>query len=125
MIWHADRAALLKICDVRPTTNRYECEVRFRAHAVLGPPGRQRVRASQSLLALGAYTMFAALLTMATALGALEFDAWSWLPAAYLSGALSFYAAIRSGLNLRMVSDPSLTVPQTVFGMLACAGATA
>jgi len=109
VIWHADRAALLKICDVRPTTNGYECEVRFRAHAVLGPPGRQRVRASQSLLALGA----------------LEFDAWSWLPAAYLSGALSFYAAIRSGLNLRMVSDPSLTVPQTVFGMLACAGATA
>ena len=93
------------------------------ADAVLGPPGRQRVRASQSLLALAAYALFAALLPATTAVGLLEFDAWSWLPATYLSGALMFYAAIRSGLNLRLVSDPSLTVPQTVFGMLVCAGA--
>jgi len=93
------------------------------ADTLLGPPGRQRVRASQSLLALAAYTLFAAVLQAATAVGQLDFDDWSWLPATYLTGALLFYAAIRSGVNLRMVSDPSLTVPQTVFGMLVCAGA--
>lgn len=74
-------------------------------------------------MALAAYALFAVLLPATTALGLLEFDAWSWLPATYLSGALMFYAAIRSGLNLRLVSDPSLTVLQTVFGMLVCAGA--
>jgi len=93
------------------------------ADAVLGPPGPQRVRASQSLLALAAYSLFAAVLPGATALGLLEFDAWLWLPATYLSGALLFYVVIRSGLNLHIGSDPSLTLLQTVFGMLVCAGA--
>ena len=46
------------------------------ANAVLGPPGRQRIRASQSLLARAAYTLFAALLQAATAVGQLDFDAW-------------------------------------------------
>jgi len=95
------------------------------ADVVLGPPGRQRVRASQSLLALVVYALFAALQVAGVRLGLFEADA-SWrLAVLYLAGALLFYAVIRSGLNQRVASDPSLTLLQTGFGMLIIAGAYA
>ncbi len=95
------------------------------AHAVLGPPGRQRVRASQSLLALVAYALFAVLLLGWVYLHLVDRRASLWLMATYLSGALAFYAVIRSGFNQRFTSDPSLTLAQTGFGMLISAGAYA
>jgi len=95
------------------------------ADAVLGPPGRQRVRASQSLLALVVYALFAALQYAGVLLGLFDFDASRRLAVLYLSGALLFYAVIRSGLNERVTTDPSLTLLQTGFGMLIIAGAYA
>ena len=80
------------------------------ADAVLGPPSSQRVRASQSLLALAAYALFAVLLLGWVYLHLVDRRASLWLMATYLGGALAFYAAIRSGFNQRFTSDPSLTL---------------
>ena len=95
------------------------------AKAVLGPPGSQRVRASQSLLALAAYALYAVMLLAGVVLGVSDPVASLWLVATYLSGALAFYGVIRSGFNQRFTSDPSLTLAQTGFGMLISAGAYA
>ena len=93
------------------------------ANAMLGPPGSQRVRASQSRLELAAYGLFAVLLLAGVYLGVIDPGASLWLVVTYLSGALAFYGVIRSGFNQRFTSDPSLTLAQTGFGMLisACA----
>jgi diguanylate cyclase len=95
------------------------------ANLVLGPPGRQRVRASQSLLALLVYTAFAGLQYVGVRYGMLAADEAIWLTLFYLTGSLLFYVVIRSGLNERIASDPSLTLPQCAFGMLVSAGAYA
>ncbi len=95
------------------------------ADIVLGPPGRQRMRASQSLLALAVYGLFVGVLYAGVRLGFIDFGEARWLSGIYLLGALLFYVAIRSGFNERFVSDPSLTLPQAAFGLLICAGAYA
>ena len=95
------------------------------ANVVLGPPGRQRVRASQSLLALVVYALFAAPQYAGVRHGLMDAQDAFWLSAFYLTGSLLFYGLIRSGLNERCTADPSLTLPQTGFGMLICAGAYA
>jgi diguanylate cyclase len=95
------------------------------AHVVLGPPGRQRVRASQTLLALLVYAAFAGLQYLGVGYGMLDGADALRLTVLYLAGSLSFYAVIRSGLNERIASDPSLTLPQCWFGMLVSAGAYA
>ena len=92
---------------------------------VLGPPGRQRIRASQSLLALVVFSLFAGLQQFEVRLGLIDPGESNRLSAAYLSGALLFYAVIRSGLNRRFASDPALTLPQTVFGLLIAVGSYA
>ena len=89
---------------------------------VLGPPGRQRVRASQSLLALVVYVLFAGVQHAEVLLGLIDFDESRRLMVIMLSGSLLFYAVIRSGLNERVASDPSLTLAQTAFGVLGSAG---
>ncbi len=93
--------------------------------AVLGPHGDQRVRVSQTLLALAAYALYAVMLLAGVYLGVSDPRAYLWLVATYLSGALAFYGVIRSGFNQRFRSDPSLTLAQTGFGMLISAGAYA
>ena len=95
------------------------------ANVVLGAPGRQRVRASQSLLALVVYALFAAPQYAGVSLGLMDAQEVVWLTVLYLTGSLLFYCFIRTGLNERFTSDPSLTLPQTAFGMLICAGAYA
>ena len=92
------------------------------ADVVLGPPGRQRVRASQSLLALVVYALFAVVQHAEVLLGLIDFDESRRLMVIMLTGALLFYAVIRSGLNTRVASDPSLTLAQTAFGVLGSAG---
>ena len=88
------------------------------AAGVLGPPGRQRTRASQSLLALTIYVLFAGLQHVEVMLGLIDpVESW-WLGGAFVTGATLFYLLIRTGLNQRVASDPSLTLPQTVFGLL-------
>lgn len=86
---------------------------------VLGPPGPQRVRATQALMSLGIYTVFASIQHLEVLLGLVP-EAQSWaLSAFYLGGALAFYAVIRSGLNLRWPGDPSMTRVQMTFALVA------
>lgn len=86
--------------------------------ALLGPLGPQRVRASQSLLALALYLAFAVVLQVEVTLGMVSEAQDGPLTLFGLGGGVLFYVLIRSGANLRM-AEPSLTRPQMVFGMVA------
>ena len=86
---------------------------------LLGSDHRQRVRASQSLLALAVFVVFAAVQHAEVVLGFIDARESGLLTAFNIVGASSFYLLIRSGANLRLGSDPSLTAAQCVF---ACTG---
>jgi diguanylate cyclase (GGDEF)-like protein len=75
-----------------------------------------------SLLALGVYVLFALCQAVAVRLGVLPALTSAWWAAGYLGAGLLFYGLIRSGLSQRMGRDPSLTGPQTVFGVVAAVG---
>ena len=92
---------------------------------MVDPPGRQRVRASQSLLVLLVYVFFAALQHTEVLFGLIDRTQSLRLTLVYLGGAAAFYAAIRSGLNERLRIDPSLTVAQISFGFVIAAGSYA
>lgn len=88
------------------------------ASRVLGPPGHQRVRVSQTLLALLAYALFALLQQSEVSLGMVDARASRWLTTYNLAGAVGFYLLIRSGANQRLSRrDPSLTLPQSLFAL--------
>lgn len=88
---------------------------------LLGPPGRQRVRASQSLLALVVYLVFAVVQHAEVMLGLIDGAASNALTVFNLCGGFTFYLAIRAGLNERFTADPSLTLPQSAFAMVGIA----
>jgi diguanylate cyclase (GGDEF)-like protein len=90
----------------------------------LGPPGAQRLRAAHSLLALGVYGLLAGCHALAVAAGLMPPASLGWM-AFYLAGALGFFLAVRSGASLRWGRDPSLTLAQTLFGLVAGAGSYA
>ena len=78
---------------------------------------RQQLRASQALLGLAVYGVFAIVQHVEVMLGLIE-PADSWALTAYnMTGGLFFYAVIRSGLNLRLRSDRALAMPQTLWAM--------
>jgi diguanylate cyclase (GGDEF)-like protein len=98
------------------------CAPRFRS-VWLGPAtGAQQLRASQSLLAVLVYALFAAVQHAEVVAGLVDLKASLWLTGFFMTGSLGFYAVIRSGLNARLGSDPSLTLPQMVLGVLATVG---
>jgi diguanylate cyclase len=77
----------------------------------------QHVRASQSLLVLVVYGVFAVVQHVEVLLGLID-ERQSWMLTAYnLAGGSLFYGAIRSGLNQRFRSDPSLTIPQSLWAL--------
>jgi len=84
---------------------------------LLGPPGHPRVRVSQALLSLVVYLLFAVVQESEVRLGLIAAAPSNWLTAFNLSGAVAFYALIRSGLNERFARDPSLTLEQTAFAL--------
>jgi diguanylate cyclase (GGDEF)-like protein len=88
---------------------------------LLGPAGPQRIRTAQSLLALAVYALFAGWQAAAVGLGLMPAASLAWM-ALYLAGAGAFYLALRSGWSLRLPGDPSLTFPQTLFGLGVAAG---
>lgn len=92
----------------------------------LGPQSEaQRLRTSQSLLAVLVYLAFALVQYAEVRAGLVEAQASFVLTAGYLSGAIGFYLLIRTGLNQCVASDPSLTLPQMVLGVLAAIGSYA
>ena len=88
---------------------------------LLGPSGRQRVRASQSLLALVVYLVFAAVQHVEVMWGLIDLAASNALTVFNLCGSTAFYLAIRCGLNERYTADPSLTLSQSAFAMVGIA----
>jgi diguanylate cyclase (GGDEF)-like protein len=91
---------------------------------LLGPDRQQRLRVAHSLLALGVYGLFAVCQGLAVALGIMPRASLTWM-GFYLGGALLFVALVRSGASHRLARDPSLTLPQTLFGLVAASGAYA
>lgn len=88
---------------------------------LLGPPGKQRVRASQTLLMLIVFVLFALVQHVEVLFGLID-ETRSWqLTGFNLVVATLFYLLIRSGLNQKLSIEPSLTVPQMVFGLTALA----
>ncbi|MDT7837737.1 GGDEF domain-containing protein [Aquabacterium sp. OR-4] len=75
------------------------------------------MRASQTLLAIGVFVVCAAVQGLAVAMGLMQAVDLAWLSAYTLSGSAVFYALVRTGANLRLGSDPSLTMPQSLFAI--------
>jgi diguanylate cyclase (GGDEF)-like protein len=88
---------------------------------VLGPaePGRGAVKLT--LLALAVYGMFALNVAVQVHLGLMQARPGLVLSVVSLAGIAGFYLLVRSGLSRRFGSDPSLTLPQSVFGVLITA----
>ena len=81
----------------------------------------QRVRVSQSLTAIAVFLVLAMIQHGEVMLGLID-ERESWLLTGFtLLGAIVFYALIRSGANLRLGVDPSLTLPQCVFACTSVA----
>ena len=82
---------------------------------------RQQVRASQALLALGIYVVFSIIQHVEVWLGLIDIaDSWP-LVLWNLGGGVMFLALIRSGANLRIATDPALTMPQGLWAMVGIA----
>lgn len=91
---------------------------------LLGSGVHLRIRAAHSLLALLAYGMFALCQWLGVHLGVMDAQASPPHMAVYLTGGLLFYGLVRSGISQRW-RDPSLTMPQTLFGIsMAAVGYT-
>ena len=86
---------------------------------LLGPQGRQRSRVRQSLFVLGLYLVCAIVQHAEVLLGLIELQASNRLTAFNLGGSIAFVAVFRSGLNQRYARDPSLTLPQCAFAIVA------
>jgi len=86
---------------------------------LLGNDSRQAMRASQALLVLVIYVVFAIVQHLEVVLGLID-ESQSWgLTAWTLTGGICFYACIRSGLNLRLKTGHSLAIPQSLWSMVA------
>lgn len=87
---------------------------------LLGSGAHLRIRAAHSFLALLAYGLFALCQWQGVRLGVMDAQASPPHMAVYLTGGLLFYGLVRSGVSERW-RDPSLTLPQTVFGICMAA----
>lgn len=84
---------------------------------VLGNSPHQRVRASQTLLAIGVFVVCAAVQAIGAWMGLVDATELAWLTGYTLAGSAVFYALVRSGANLHLGTDPSLTMPQSLFAI--------
>ncbi|MBW8844982.1 MAG: GGDEF domain-containing protein [Burkholderiales bacterium] len=91
------------------------------ARWVLGPsePGQGAVKLT--LLALAVYGLFALNVAVQVNLGLMDPEPALWVSTLSLAGITSFYLLVRSGLSRHLGPDPSLTLPQSVFGALITA----
>ncbi|MFZ3219446.1 MAG: diguanylate cyclase [Rhodoferax sp.] len=88
------------------------------ATLILGPRGPMRVRYAPSAVALVSYLLLAVLQQGAVYLGLMTQAAYNLHTGVTLSGAGVLFVLVRSGWSRRFTSDPSLTVPQMLFGMI-------
>ncbi len=89
---------------------------------LLGAPqtGIWRVRAGMTLLTTGLYLLFALLQHAEVLFGFINPQASAWLLLYCLGGSMVFYGLVRSRISERLwADDPSLTLWQTLHGVLA------
>jgi len=95
--------------------------IAFARRWLIGNDPRQQLRASQALLVLVVYVIFAGVQHVEVLLGMIDATA-SWrLTAFNLFGSTAFYLVIRSGLNRRLPRDRGLTLPQSLWAMTSIA----
>ena len=88
------------------------------SNVLLGADRRQAVLASHALMALAVYVVFAGVQHVEVVLGLIDrSDSWA-LTTWNLTGGVLFYACIRSGLNLRLRTSPSLVIPQSAWALV-------
>lgn len=92
---------------------------------VLGEQGLQQSRASHSLMATLIFVVFAGVQQMEVWGGLIEQRESNLLSAYNILGAFAFFALIRSGRNLRVAADPSLSFEQCLFGVTSICGSYA
>jgi diguanylate cyclase (GGDEF)-like protein len=99
----------------------------FPAHGLLlGRDPRQRMRASQTLLALTLIALFALVQQFEASSGLVPHSAAKWLSLFNVGSSLMFFLLIRSGINLRLAPrEPSMTFPQCVCAITSMAWAYA
>lgn len=88
-------------------------------------PGR-RERAILTLMTMAGYVMFALLQEAEVRLGYIDPRESNWLTAYNLCGSLLFYLLVRTGWSERLSpAEPSMTLVQTVHGVVAIVGSYA
>ncbi|WP_457417728.1 GGDEF domain-containing protein [Roseateles sp. P5_E7] len=88
---------------------------------LLGPEGQGRGAVRLTLLALVVYGLFALNAAVQVHLGLMQPRPALWLSGSSLAGIAAFYLLVRSGLSRHLGSDPTLTLPQSLFGALITA----
>lgn len=91
------------------------------ADRLLGPQGQGRGAIKLTLLALGIYGLFALNIAVQVRLGLMEAGPGALISIVSLAGIAGFYLLLRTGLSQHLGRDPSLTLPQSVFGALMTA----
>jgi diguanylate cyclase len=86
---------------------------------LLGQEPRQRVRSSMALIVWVVYLLFALFQHGEVLLGLMDRDESNALTAFNLTGATLYYLLVRSGWSQRFHSDPSLTVPGSMFALVS------
>lgn len=87
------------------------------AELIVGPSGPTRTRYIPSAVALASYLLFALVQQGEVSLGLMQQQASNWHTLSTLLGASIFFVLVRSGWSRRLAVDPSLTLPQMLFGM--------
>lgn len=88
---------------------------------VLGANNRQRMRVSQSLLAVAALLLIQALLVLEWRHGQIDGGPVAWFTTLTLAGCVVFYVLVRCGLGERLSREASLSAPQMVYAMVCVA----
>ena len=88
---------------------------------LLGPEGQGRGAVKLTLLALVVYGLFALNAAVQVQLGLMQPRPALWLSGSSLAGIAAFYLLVRSGLSRHIGGDPTLTLPQSLFGALITA----
>lgn len=94
----------------------------FRAALVttlLGPPGLQRVHTAVSVMGIVVYFVFAFIQGFEVEHGLIERGESNLLSSLNIAGGLLFYAAVRSGIDRHVKSDPALAFSQCLFALLS------
>lgn len=88
---------------------------------LLGPDGQGRGAVKLTLLAVVVYGLFALNVAVQVNQGLMDAGPGIWVSALSLAGITAFYLLVRTGLSLHLGGDSSLTLPQSVFGVLITA----